>query len=487
MRLLSATAIAAGALCACLEPLPPDVIPAGGSLAVWEENHRDGSNGWDDGESVAADSVLSGFGLPGSVQIGETLHVFVSARQPLRTIAAYRLGWYNGAGGRLVEQHRGVATPDQPACSPAVPGPMVCPWSETDRFVVGPGWKPGVYVVRMVDALGWSRTFPFVVRSNQAAPFTVVLSFATYAAYNQWGGTSLYGGPGATRQESYATRAVETSFARPFSASVIQGQFFGVDYLLVRWLEHNAYDVNYLTDFDFHLGRGIDPTAGWLFAGHSEYWTWPMWLRANDARNRGINLAFLGGNDIYWLARFETVTGSGWDIPVLVCFRDATRDPLGNVPGLATVQFRSSPNNTPENALVGIMSGHPSLVRGSPIDLVVADGSDPLLSGTGLTTGAHISRVAGWEADRIVDNGATPPGIRTLFQSPFISGEDSVTQGVMQSTVYTWSPSGALVYASGEPGFAWGLESVGTRVARPPLERLLRNVLQAFIAAPARR
>ena len=486
MRLPSATAVAAVALCACLDSTPPAIIPAGGSLAVWEENQRAGSSSWDNDAPTAPDSLLSGFGLPISLRTADTLHLFIRARQPPLRVAVYRVGWYNGEGGRLIEQHDGIATQDQPDCTPALPGPMVCPWHETDGFVVGPAWVPGVYVAKITDGSGRARLFPFVVRSDYSAPFTVVLSFATYAAYNQWGGTSLYGGPGPTRAEQYANRAVKSSFARPFSNAVVQGQFIGVDYLLVRWLEQHAYDVNYLTDYDYHRGLGVEPTSAWLFAGHSEYWTWPMWLRANDARSRGINLGFLGGNDIYWVVRFEAVSANGWEAPVVVCYRDVSLDPLGNTPGLATVRFRSPPNNSPENALIGVMSQPPTLVRGYPVDLVVADGSDPLLAGTGLTTGEHIARVAGWEADHIIDNGLTPPGIRTLFQSPFISGEDSVTQGVMQSTVYTWAPSGAMVYASGEPGFSWGLETFGTRVARPPLERLLQNVLRSFLAQRAR-
>jgi hypothetical protein len=56
----------------------------------------------------------------------------------------------------------------------------------------------------------------------------------------------------------------------------------------------------------------------------------------------------------------------------------------------------------------------------------------------------------------------------------------------MQATVYTWQPSGAMVYASGEPGFAWGLATYRRFVARPPLERFLQNVLTAFVAARSR-
>ena len=484
---LSVLAVTVALLSACLDSLgAPDPTTPGKSAALWSENQKPASAEWDYGPNGAADSdtMLGGFGLPISLASGDTLHVFALAKRPPLSTAVYRLGWYGGTGGRLIARHSGLLPREQSPCTPPLTGPIICNWEESDRFVVGTGWFPGVYLLQFKDAVGSTRSFPFVVRSTAHAAFTVILPFATYQAYNRWGGASLYGGPGATRQEAYANRLVKVAFARPLSEVIVQNHFLGVDYPLVRWLEQNAYDVNYITDYDFHLGVGIDQQArGWLFAGHSEYWTWPMWLRANAARDQGINLGFIGGNDIYWLTRFETVSVDGLEAPVVVCYRDARRDPLCATPGMATVLFRSPPNNTPENALVGVMSSPPTLVKGSPIDLVVDDASDSLMDGTGLTAGEHISRVAGWEADRTVNNGFAPSGIHVLFQSPFVSASDSVTPGLMESTVYRWTPSGALVFAGGEPGFAWGLETFRNRTARPSLQRLLQNLLQAFVVA----
>ncbi len=489
IRLQVAVGAIAFMMSACLDRLgAPDVRQPGRSFTIAEENLRQGSLDWDAGFYTRDDSSISGYGLPFSLRPGDTLHLFVTAKRPPVSISIYRLGWYGGAGGRLVAQHSHVPAQNEPSCSPALPGPLVCPWPETDEFTVGVAWLPGVYLARFADSLGRPGAFPFVVRSDRPAAFVVVLPFATYQAYNDWGGTSLYGGPGATPQESYANRAVKGSFARPFSDKIIRGLFLGSDYLLVRWLEESAYDVRYMTDYDFHLGREAEPQAiAWLFAGHSEYWTWPMWLQANSARAQGISLGFLGGNDIYWLARFETVSVNGLDAPVVVCYKDAARDPMGTTPGLATTRFRSPPNNSLENSLVGVMSPGGMLVKNPPVDLVVANGSDPLMAGTGLSTGEHIPRVAGWEGDRIIDNGATPDGIRVLFQSPYVPVGDSTATGLLQATIYEWPASRALVYASGEPGFAWGLSTYQQRVARPPLQRFLRNVLEAFVLAGDRR
>ncbi len=469
---------------ACLDsPAGPQLRRPGRSLLVEEENLRPGSPDWDAGLYEGVDSTIAGYGLPFSVRAGDTLHVFVSAKHGPGSVSIYRLGWYDGVGARRIAWHVGLPMPAQPPCTAPLPGPSVCPWAETDAFVVTPQWPPGLYLARLSDSLGRASAFPFVVRSDKPAAFHVVLPFATYQAYNAWDGTNLYRGPGTTAQDAHANRAVAVSFARPWTVLTLRGVVLGVDYLLVRWLEENAYDADYMTDYDFHVGRGPDPRFAWLFAGHSEYWTWPMWLRANAARDRGINLGFLGGNDIYWVARYESASLNGRNVPVVVCYRDASRDPEGSIPGLATVLFRLPPNNTPENALLGVMSADHSVMRSSPVDLVVKDGAHPLFAGTGLRTGDRIPHVAGWEADRIVQNGATPLGTQVLFQGSFIPMGDTMPTGLMQAAVYTWLPSGAVVFASGQPGFAWGLSTYRQFTGRPPLQRFLSNLLDSFVAA----
>lgn len=488
VRLLLTAASALMVIWACLDPFgEPNNLQPMTSWVIRTENARVGSSDWDSGLYSTADSRINGFILPFTVRSGDTLHFFVTAWSAQVSTSIYRLGWYDGTGARLVARHVSRPVVRQATCSASSPGPSVCNWTETDRFVIDPAWIPGVYMAKFADDLGQAAAYPFVVRSGRRAPFTVVLPFATYQAYNDWNGTSLYKGLDSTGLPSYAKRAAKVSFARPSSHGTLQTHFLGLDYLLVRWLEQNAFDVNYITDYDFHLGRGTDPQpAAWLFAGHSEYWTWPMWLRANAARAQGTSLGFIGGNDIYWVSRFETVSLSGLVAPVVVCYRDTSVDPDGTVPGLATVHFRSPPNNTPENSLVGIMSVGGELIQNPPVDLVVANGFDSLMVGTGLSTGEHIPAVAGWEGDRIIDNGATPVGIRVLFESPYVPIGGSAVTSVLEATVYRWPQSGSLVYASGDVGFSWGLSSYRQYVARPPLQRFLQNVLQALLASSTR-
>jgi len=470
---------------ACLDPAAAPIdLPPGTSWAVRRENARSGAVDWDAGLYATNDSRVKGFVLPFSAIAGDTLHLFVSAWSTTVATSLYRLGWYDGMGARLVARHIGRAVVKQSPCSAPVPGPSICDWAETDRFVIDAGWVPGVYLAKFADNAGGAHAVPFIVRSSHYGPLLVIMPFATYQAYNDWNGTSLYVGLDSLGKPSRAYRAFKVSFARPLAHGTLKAHFLGLDYLLVRWLEQNAYDVTYIADYDFHLGRGADPQArAWLFAGHSEYWTWPMWSRAIAGRAQGIGLGFLGGNDIYWTIRFENSPIRGLDAPVVVCYRDTLLDPQGEVPGLATVPFRSKPNNTPENGLVGVMTVPPAEILNPPVDLVVANGSDPLFAGTGLSTGEHIQQALGWEGDRLVNNGSTPPGVRVLFQSSYTPLYGTAHTALLQGTVYVW-PTGNMVYASGDVGFAWGLSTYGQHVANPGLQAFLKNVLRAFVEGP---
>src|SRR5690349_13527826 len=98
-------ASAAVSVCACLDTSSaPELDLPGKSAAIWSENQKPPSSGWDYGPNGAAnsDSMLGGYGLPFSLRSGDTLHLFVMARRPPLSTAIYRLGWYGGDGARLV-------------------------------------------------------------------------------------------------------------------------------------------------------------------------------------------------------------------------------------------------------------------------------------------------------------------------------------------------------------------------------------------------
>jgi hypothetical protein len=469
----------------CLEPLSTSLSPLPSpqpwSVALQDENSRIGSDDWDSGLFAGDDSSVTGFAVPFSGTPGDTIRVFVSARLPKVSVSLYRLGWYGGTGARLVTSHSDLAGSPQPRCSESVPGPAICNWILTDTLQTGTSWMPGVYLVKFADSVGHARSYPLVLRASETRGFVVVLPFSTYQAYNAWGGASLYDSPGAPR-------ASAVSFARPIAGAEFRRSFLTLDYILIRWLEETGYNVSYLTDYDLGTEPGVGMDAiGWLFAGHSEYWTWQLRTRVEEARTEGVNLGFLGGNDVYWNSRYETAVVGGATVPVLVCYKSADRDPEGLIRGQSTARFRDYPNDAPENALVGVMSATGLNVKDWPKALVVYNGKDPLFNGTGLQSGTTVPGILGWEGDRIVDNGLTPLAIRVLFQSQYVPVQPAGATDILQGTFYTWAPSGAKVFAAGDVGFQWGLSTYAGKNAIPSLQVFLKNLLTEFIGERSNR
>src|SRR5262249_38541378 len=84
------------------EPDCPTEHPAG-----WlrTENQITGTTTWQDAKHTRAGSV-NGYLNRASAQCGDTVTAYLSSPVPVSgaTLSAYRMGYYNGAGGRLVWQ-----------------------------------------------------------------------------------------------------------------------------------------------------------------------------------------------------------------------------------------------------------------------------------------------------------------------------------------------------------------------------------------------
>ena len=95
----------------------------------------------------------------------------------------------------------------------------------------------------------------FVVRDDVSnAELLYHTSDATWQAYNDFGGNSLYTG-------SPAGRAYKVSYNRPF---ITYGNVFGEhtwflvnEYPMIRWLERNGYSLTYISDLDSEI-RGAE-------------------------------------------------------------------------------------------------------------------------------------------------------------------------------------------------------------------------------------
>src|SRR5262245_65874046 len=72
-----------------------------------------------------------------------------------------------------------------------------------------------------------------------------------------------------------------------------------IEHSLCFWLEKEGYDVTYISNVDTHAdGLGLLRSKVFLSVGHDEYWTKEMFANVTQARDAGVNLAFLSGNSV---------------------------------------------------------------------------------------------------------------------------------------------------------------------------------------------
>lgn len=473
-----------------------------GANQIVEENSLPGTTDWLVPPNMAATTEIQAYAAALSVAPGQTQTFYVSTQHEGTpyTLAIYRLGWYGGKGGRLLASTQQIGHA-QGYFDAAVRGPngligcrsclvdrstglVEANWQPSYTRPVPPDWVTGVYLAQFTEAGGRQTWLTFDVRGNPSSTYVAVTSDTTLAAYNRWGGYSLYQGPDRT----ITTRAYKVSFERPFTGQPARGGLmFEID--AIRWLERQGYDLSYLSSVDLHEHpEQLLNHRAYLSLGHDEYWSRPMRDGVEHARNSGIGLAFLGANVGFWQARFEPDHAGARD-RTLVCYKEAYRDPLYGINNaLVTVEWRSTLLHRPENALVGIMySGYTTYDRsGFPWRVSTTSGI-PLLMGTDLQPGqTYGCDLVGYEWDRMYANGATPPGLHVLSRSPTI---DLAKGTDFSNTAYYLAQSGAFVFAAGSLQWTYGLDEMrllpatrcaGRNTAVPGMQELMAHVMQAL-------
>lgn len=402
---------------------------------------------------------------------GESVAIHVSATEE-RDVrwSLYRMGYYGGAGARLLLQGATRAGP-QPPCPVEEETALVrCEWSETFRFVVPEDALSGLYLVRLDREDGFFRFVPLVVRDERKASLLLQASTSTYQAYNRWGGSSLY--QDATGRGAFG-RAVKVSFDRPYEEDDGAGQMLLYDFHVASFLERHGYDVSYTTNTDVaSLGLdGLGKGQVFLSVGHDEYWSGEQREALDRARSRGVSLFFFGANTGYWKTRFE----DGGRVLASYKGVGSTKDPMAGSPA-GTGLFRAANIDRPENELLGVM--YESWVYHS-VPLVVADPKHFLFRGTGLEKGDRIPFVVGYEYDRRFENGRTPRDLRVAARSPILDVYGA--PGWAETTTYRAS-SGALVFASGTIEWAWGLGKEG--VVDPRIGHMTANLIEEATGIP---
>ena len=456
--------------------LPPLSPPY--SEATRTENTLPGTADWRLSDQGAVHDI-EGYLNVTSAQRGDTVTLYANTVAPTFTIQAYRLGWYQGLGGRLVWTSPAIEGKVQkPATLIAATNTYEARWDPTTTFTVGQDWPVGSYLLKLVASTGQQRWVPLTVRDDAStATYVIVSSVSTWQAYNRWGGCSLYdcqGRPGGGN----GSRSKMVSFDRPYDVGGDGAAASANELPVVMRAEELNLDVTYMTSVDVHeRPQLLKQHKAIVSLGHDEYWSKAMFDGTEGARDAGVNLLFLGANAVYRQVRFEP-SAVGPDRH-MVNYR-STADPIRQTdPSQTTVSFRESPVNRPEAQLIG------QQYQCNPVraDGIVIEPDNWIWAGTGVTAGSHLEILVGSEYDQYIHGQGGPDNIEIVAHSP-ISCRGR--PGFSDVAYYT-APSGAGVFATGTNYWVSKLQppDFPDTAYNAVVLKATQNVLLAFGAGPA--
>ena len=348
---------------------------------------------------------VEGYCSKQSIKAGETIDFFVSTTPASQfMIDIFRMGWYGGAGARLMTTlgiFQGHKQADPPIGEKRL---RECSWNKTTSFTIPKDWPSGVYQGRLTtlptaeDQPYWQSYLIFIVKDERPADILFQVSDNTWQAYNRWpDGWSLYTDPRAAHAPD-----VSVSFDRPYgkycqihdhALSVGSGEFLMWEFPLCYWLEENGYDVTYCSNSDVLSPEAITRCKAMISVGHDEYWDLRQYDSVKAAIEAGTNVLFLSANDCYMVTPF-TSNAKGEELRRLTrqtCygeFREEEKEAYSKVLG---------PFENPgpdERDIIGARTGVPFNGGG---DWTCTKPDHWIFEGTGMKHGDSIPGLVGWE------------------------------------------------------------------------------------------
>jgi len=477
----------------------PDGIRSQGVIA---ENAKPGSSGWLINQNVSP-TAIQGFATSTQAELGQTVNLYVTTQQPSFHVEAYRMGWYQGKGARLVWTSPTVKGINQPTCPRDTSINMVqCyTWKLTTSFVVTSAFTPGDYLLKLVAGPGAQSYIPLTVwDATSTATYVLVNRSMIEQGWNTYGGFSFYAGVGPCTidQNPYpvCNRARVVSFDRPYDTGYGSSDFLTNEYPLIRLMEREGLDVTYVTD----VTLATDPTLlsnhkVLLSLDHDETWTYSERLAVLRAQQHGLNVVFFGAAAMVRHARLEpSVMGLNRQV---VDYRNYAADPLyakGTSPNEVTGNtWESPPASWSPLGQIGVeYSGYldPNLF----VPMVVSDASSWVYAGTGLKNGSVLPHVIASDIDHVIASGAEPGDLQILGHSPVPTNlgtfSGTTWNGVSYSDmVYFTNPtSHAGTIDTGNNVWIGDLNRCPVTAADCPAGALIKitnNILRVFGQGPA--
>lgn len=398
---------------------------------------------------IPHDSALDAYPDQWSIVRGDPIHLRVHSIAGQFDLIIVRYG----ASTEVVQSVKGIAAAAH--TRPRSAYLYGAHWPVARAFATDPGWKPGLYGLRLHDSSERRLTVPVILRAREPqANLLVISSTNTWAAYNEWGGASLYHwrNPDALGREyaSAVTRARPNPFADPDRGPYHLAHGLAT---LLRWIERAGYVYDIIADEDLHAEpRLLQQYTCVVLDCHAEYWTSQMYDGLRSYLTRGGACVDLSGNGLYWKTHL-----SGDLIEVA---KPSGVLSNGEAGGLWSDLGRS------ESSVRGIAYTSTGSKTYAPYRVLQPD--HWLFRGTGVRLGSIIGAQGAWgaasghETDKI--NRHTPAKTVVLAKglNPRGSGADMV---------WVERPDGGRVFAVGSITFTGALES------DPVLDRVMRNAL----------
>ena len=444
-----AAATGAAALAGCASDARPGTNPTPNPIVV--ENARPGTLDWMltrtevDPKARWRCPWIEGYCSRTSVRAGDELTFFVSTNPGSDfTLDLFRLGYYGGTGGRLVQRlgpFPGRVQPDPPVGSKRR---RDCAWEPATTLRIPRDWLSGVYVGKLTELRGGRQSYVvFIVRDDRRADFLFQCSDHTWQAYNRWPDHfSLYDDG---KDEWYWGGGVQVGFNRPygrycqiFDAPLSQGsgEFLLWEFPVAYWMEQHGYDLTYISNSDTHHdAKGLLRARGFLSVGHDEYWTIDMFRHVQSAVQAGVSVAFLSGNTCCGRIAFSP---DGQGHPDRLFERVGVFGPPGGTRDF--IAMKSLPHERPyANELVGAHSTG-GVTGGADWACVLPD--HWLFAGTGMKRGDAIPGIVGWEWH---GDPAPIPGLEIVATGPTQDAPGKPNGGTFTATVYP-GPRGNVVF-----------------------------------------
>ncbi len=458
---------------------------------IKRENERPGTKDWMvtnvriDPATKYRSPWIEGFVSKTSVRPGETIsfHVSTNPASPY-AIELYRLGYYQGLGGRHVWSSgplKGRVQTDPPTGAKRL---RECSWESDISLKIPSDWVSGVYLGKLTaEKEGLQSYVIFVVRDDRNADFLVQVSDNTWNAYNRWPSQfSLYDNG---VKQWYWGPDVQASFDRPYGKycqvvdtplSVGSGEFLLWEFPFTYWMEQQGYDVSYISNFDTHSDpAGLRRGKGWISVGHDEYWSLAMYENVKNAAADGVNLIFLSGNAICGVVdTLSSADGRPTRILERVGLFGGITDEAEGFPDMKAL----TQHGPSESFLLGARNAYP--VTGGA-DWICRKPDHWIFANTGMKAGDGIPGLVGWEWH---GDPAPIPGLEVVASGTTTNGSKS---GNYVATIYP-GPRGNFVFNASTIWWSDGLSAppgyirpaVYTKPQGPDrrVQQITRNLLE---------